>query len=61
MFTVTFIVYAVFFLVAAFIFGRGLVNIYRGKDNAHSLITAGLTIGVWGVFVAAVIFGFFNV
>jgi hypothetical protein len=60
MFTGTFVIYAVFALVAAFIFGRGLVNIHRGKENARSLVTTGLTIGVWGVFAAAVAFGFFN-
>ena len=61
MFIVTFIVYAVFFLVAAITFGKGLVNLQRGKANARGLMTTGFTIGIWGIFAAAVIFGFFNV
>lgn len=57
---VTFIVAAVFFLVAAVLFGRGLVKLYRDNNKARGLISSGFAVGLLGVVAAAVIFGFFS-
>jgi hypothetical protein len=47
---VTFIVAFVFVLVAAILFGRGLVKLY----------SSGFMVGLWGVVIAAIIFGVFS-
>jgi hypothetical protein len=60
MFIVTFVIVAVLCLLAAILFGRGLVRLYQDNEAAHGLITSGFTVGIWGIVVAAVIFGFFN-
>ena len=57
---VTFIVAAIFFLIAAVLFGRGLVKLYRDDNKARGLIGSGFAVGLLGVIVAAVIFGFFS-
>ena len=58
---VTFIVTFVFILAAAILFGRGLVKLYQ-KNNikARGLISSGFMVGIWGIVVAAIIFGFFS-
>ncbi len=61
MFIVTFIVALLFFLVAAITFGKGLVNMYGGKQNATDIMTTGFTIGVGGVVVTAIIFVIFSI
>jgi hypothetical protein len=57
---VTFVVAFVFILAAAVLFGRGLVKLYQGNEQARSLISSGFMVGLLGVTVAAIIFGFFN-
>ena len=57
---VTFIVVLVFILVAAILFGRGLVRMYQGNKRARGLMSSGFMIGLLGVLVGAIIFGFFN-
>jgi hypothetical protein len=57
---VTFIVAFVFVLVAAILFGRGLVKLYQGNEQARSLISSGFMVGLWGVVIAAIIFGVFS-
>lgn len=57
---VTFIVAFVFILIAAILFGRGLVRLYQHNCKARGLISSGFMVGLLGVVVAAVIFGFFN-
>jgi hypothetical protein len=60
MFTVTFIVVAVFILLAIIFWGRGLVNLYRDGVKARGRLSTGFMIGLWGVVIAAILFGFFN-
>jgi hypothetical protein len=60
MFTVTFIVVAVFILLAVIFWGRGLVNLYRGGGKARGLLSTGFLIGIWGLVIAAILYGFFN-
>ncbi len=56
----TFIVAFVFILVAAILFGSGLVRLYQDNRKARGLISSGFMVGLLGVVVAVVIFGFFN-
>ena len=60
MFFVTFIVALAAFLIAAIIFGRGLVKLYQDNRNARGFISSGFMIGLLGMVASAVIFGFFN-
>jgi FtsH-binding integral membrane protein len=57
---VTFLVAALFIIIAAILFGLGLVRLYRDNDKARGLISSGFMVGLLGVVVAVVIFGFFN-
>jgi divalent metal cation (Fe/Co/Zn/Cd) transporter len=56
---VSFIIAFVLILVAAKIFGRGLVRIYK-KEQARGLISGGVWVGLAGIVIAAILFGFFN-
>jgi hypothetical protein len=58
---VTFIVALVFILIAAVLFGRGLVKLYQGNGQSRGLIGSGFLIGLLGVVIAAIISGFFNI
>ena len=60
MHTVTFIVAFIFVALAAIFWGRGLVNIYRDRRNARALVSTGFMIGLAGLVLAAILFGFFN-
>jgi hypothetical protein len=57
---VTFIVAFIFILTAAILFGCGLVRLYQGNGQSRSLIGSGFMVGLLGVVVAAITFGFFN-
>jgi hypothetical protein len=57
---VTFIVAFVFILIAAILFGRGLVKMYQGNGQSRGLISSGFMIGLLGVLIAAIIFGVFS-
>ncbi|MBN1177200.1 MAG: hypothetical protein JXA51_05930 [Dehalococcoidales bacterium] len=57
---VTFIVAFVFFLIAAALFGRGLVRLYQNNQKARNLVSSGFMVGLMGIVIAAVIFGFFS-
>ena len=57
---VTFIVAFIFILAAAILFGRGLVRLYQGNGQSRGLISSGLMVGLLGVLIAAIVFGFFN-
>jgi hypothetical protein len=58
---VTFIVAFVFILVAAILFGRGLVKLYQqNNQKARGLISSGFMVGLMGMLIAAIVFGFFN-
>ena len=60
MYFVSFIVALVFILVAAGLFGRGLVRLYQNSEKSRGLISGGFMVGVWGVVIAAILFGFFS-
>jgi len=60
MFFVSFIVILVFILVAAILFSCGIVKLYQGNKKSRSLISSGFMVGLWGVVIAAIIFGFFS-
>jgi hypothetical protein len=57
---VTFIVAFIFILAAAILFGRGLVRLYQGNGQSRNLISSGFMVGLLGVLIAAIVFGFFN-
>ena len=57
---VSFIVILVSILIAAFLFGRGLVKLYHDKEKSRGLIAGGFMVGVWGIAIAAIVFGFFS-
>jgi FtsH-binding integral membrane protein len=57
---VTFIVALVFIVVAAILFGRGLVKLYQKKEESRGLISSGFMVGLWGVVIAVILFGFFS-
>jgi hypothetical protein len=61
MYLVTFFAILAFTLVAAFIFGGGLVRLYQKHDRqARGLISTGFMIGLIGVVIAVIIFNVFN-
>jgi hypothetical protein len=60
MYFVSFILALVFILVAASLFGRGLVRIYQGNKRARGLISSGFMVGLLGVITTAIIFGVFS-
>lgn len=57
---VSFIVVLVFILIAACLFGRGLVRLYQGNEKSRGLISSGFMVGVWGIVITAILFGFFS-
>jgi hypothetical protein len=57
---VTFIVVFVFMIIAALIFGRGLVRLYQDNGRSRGLISSGFMVGLLGVIIGAITFGFFN-
>jgi FtsH-binding integral membrane protein len=58
---VTFIVALVFIVAAIILFSYGLVRLYQGNnDKSRSLIGSGFMVGLWGVVITAIIFGFFS-
>jgi hypothetical protein len=57
---VTFIVAFIFIVVAAVLFGAGLVKLYEKSARARGLISSGFMVGLLGVVIAAIIFGFFS-
>ena len=58
---VTLIVALVFILIAIILFGYGLVRLYQGKnDKSRGLISTGFMVGLWGVVISAIIYGFFS-
>ena len=60
MYFVSFIVALFFILGAACLFGRGLVKLYQGNVQSRGLISSGFMVGLWGIVIAAIIFGFFS-
>jgi hypothetical protein len=60
MYFVSFIVALVLFIIAACLFGRGLVRLYQGNQKARGLISSGFIVGLSGIVIVAIIFGFFN-
>ena len=61
MYIVTFIVAAVFFIIAAIFSGVALAQIARNKPQARGTLTTGFTLWILGILVAAVTFGIFSV
>jgi high-affinity Fe2+/Pb2+ permease len=59
--TLTFLVSLPLFLISAGIFCYGLVQLARNEDQrASNWISAGFGVGLLGVVVAAIVFGFFS-
>ncbi len=62
MFFVTFIVAFVLILLAAILFGRGLVILYQKRNvRARGIISTGFMFGLLGIVAAAIIFNVFNI
>jgi hypothetical protein len=57
---ISFIVAFIFILSAVILFGCGLTKLYRDNQKARGLISSGFMVGLLGMAIAAVIFGFFN-
>lgn len=57
---VTFIVALAFILVAAILFLVGLMQLHRNDPRARSTISSGFMVGLAGVVIAAIVFGFFS-
>ena len=57
---VTFIVTFVFIIIAALLFGGGLVRLYQGSEKSRGLIASGFMVGLWGIVIGAILFGFFS-
>jgi hypothetical protein len=58
---VSFAVVMLAVLLAVGFWARGLVNLYHSRVKARDLFSTGLLIGIWGVVLAAIVWGFFNV
>jgi len=59
MLTVTFAFAAVIIIIAAATFIIGLARLARNDPRASNTLSAGFGIGLCGIIVAAIIFGFF--
>jgi high-affinity Fe2+/Pb2+ permease len=60
--TLTFAISLPLFLIAAALFSYGLAQLARNEDErASRTMTIGFGIGLLGVVVAAIVFGFFTV
>jgi FtsH-binding integral membrane protein len=59
-YTISFIIVAVFIVLAVVFWGRGLMNLYRSREKARNLLSTGFMIGLWGLVLALIVFGFFN-
>jgi FtsH-binding integral membrane protein len=57
---ITFIIAFIFFLVAAIIFGLGLMSLHQKRARARGFISSGFMVGLLGVVIAAIVFGVFN-
>ncbi|MFH1647648.1 MAG: hypothetical protein ABID71_08205 [Chloroflexota bacterium] len=57
---VTFIVVLAFIVVAAILFASGMVQLHKESGAARGLISSGFMVGLLGVVVGAILFGFFN-
>ena len=57
---VGFIVALVVILTAACLFGRGIVKLYRNSEKSRGLISSGFVVGLCGVIIATILFGFFS-
>ena len=60
MHTVTFIVALVFFLTAAIITGFALAQISKNEARARNTLTTGFSFWLFGIVLAAILFGFFS-
>ena len=60
MHTVTFIVALVFFLTAAIISGFALAQISRNEAKARNTLTTGFSFCLFGIVLAAILFGVFS-
>jgi len=60
MHTVTFIVALIFFLIAAIISGFALVQISKNEARARNTLTTGFSFWLFGIVIAAILFGFFS-
>jgi hypothetical protein len=60
MHTVTFIVALVFFLTAAIITGFALAQISKNEAGARNTLTTGFSLWLFGIVLAAILFGFFS-
>ena len=60
MHTVTFIFALVFFLSAAIVSGFALAQISRNEAGARNTLTTGFSLWLFGIVVAAVLFGVFS-
>jgi|GEM_PF-2372726 len=62
MFFVAFIVAFVLVLLAAILFGSGLVKIYQQNNaRARGIMSTGFVFGLLGIVAAAIIFNIFNI
>lgn len=62
MLLVTFIVAIVLILLAAILFGSGLVRLYQNSNlRARGLMSTGFMFGLLGIVAAAIIFNIFNI
>jgi hypothetical protein len=58
----TFIVAIIFIIVAAILFGIGLVRLYKKSNlQARGIMSTGFIIGLVGIVIAAFIFNFGNI
>ena len=58
--TVTFIVALVFCLIAAILSGYALVQLHRNNQKARSTLVTGFGFWLFGIVIAAILFGFFS-
>ncbi len=57
---VSFIVALVLFVIAACLFGMGLVKLHENNGKARGLISSAFIVGLFVIIVPAILFGFFN-
>ena len=60
MYFVSFIVALVLFIIAACLFGWGLVRLHEDNQKARGLISSSFLVGLLVIIIPAILFGFFN-
>jgi hypothetical protein len=61
MYIVTFIVTLIILIIAALVFGYGLIQLKKNNGRARTTMTTGFIIALAGIIIAAILSGAFSI